>query len=63
MNQETGHRPLLIFVIPNQMLLWSGFRESSWYSPGYGVQMLVKRYLPGIHFFWTNICSRIMSRA
>lgn len=38
------------FVLPNQMLLWSGFREGSWYSPGYGVNMLVKRYLPGHHF-------------
>lgn len=41
---------LPIFAIPNQTLLWAGFREGSWYSPGYGVKMLVKRYLPGQHF-------------
>ncbi len=41
---------LPIFAIPTEMLLWSGFREGSWYSPGYGVNMLVKRYLPGQHF-------------
>ncbi len=41
---------LPVFAIPTQMLLWSGFREGSWYSPGYGVNMLVKRYLPGQRF-------------
>lgn len=40
---------LPIFAIPSQTLLWAGFREGSWYSPGYGVNMLVKRYLPGQH--------------
>ena len=41
---------LPVFAIPTQTLLWAGFREGSWYSPGYGVNMLVKRYLPGQYF-------------
>jgi hypothetical protein len=41
---------LPIFAIPSQMLAWAGFKEGSWYSPGYGVNMLVKRYIPG-HYF------------
>ncbi|MBI2820897.1 MAG: hypothetical protein HYX74_01610 [Acidobacteria bacterium] len=35
---------------PNQMLAMAGFLEGSWYSPGYGVQMLVRRYVPGAAF-------------
>jgi len=38
------------FAVPSQTLAWSGFYEGSWYSPGYGVRMLVKRYTPGIYF-------------
>ncbi len=41
---------LPIFTIPNQTLAWAGFHEGSWYSPGYGVRMLVKRYTPGLYF-------------
>jgi hypothetical protein len=39
-----------IFVIPNQMLLWGGFREGSWYSPGYGVRMMVMGFRSGLAF-------------
>ncbi len=38
------------FAIPNQMLEWTGFREGSWYSPGYGVRNMVMRYQPGLTF-------------
>jgi len=38
------------FVLPNQVLAFSGFSEGSWYSPGYGVRNLVKRYVPGAQF-------------
>jgi hypothetical protein len=41
---------LPVFAIPNQMLAFSGFQEGSWYSPGYGVRMLVRRYSPGLNF-------------
>jgi len=50
MKVQFNDQNLPVFAIPSQMLLWSGFREGSWYSPGYGVNMLVKRYLPGQHF-------------
>jgi len=41
---------LPVFAVPNSTLAFAGFVEGSWYSPGYGVNMLVKRYLPGQYF-------------
>lgn len=38
------------FALPNRVLAFSGFPEGSWYSPGYGVRNLVKRYAPGLQF-------------
>jgi len=38
------------FTEPNPMLAMGGFREGSWYSPGYGVQMLVRSYASGTAF-------------
>lgn len=38
------------FTLPNWTLEWVGIGEGQWYSPGYGVQMLVSRYLPGEEF-------------
>ncbi len=38
------------FTVPTQMLSWTGFVEGTWYSPGYGVNMYVSRYLPGEQF-------------
>jgi hypothetical protein len=43
---------------PNQMLAMTGFREGSWYSPGYGVRMLVRRYIPGPLFAREYVSSR-----
>lgn len=37
-------------VMANQMLSATGFREGGWYSPGYGLQQMVMRYLPGAEF-------------
>jgi hypothetical protein len=45
-----GDRTIPPFVEPNQMLAMAGIREGSPYSPGYGVQFLVQRYLPGAEF-------------
>jgi len=45
-----GDKDLPTFTEPNPMLQWSGFREGSLYSPGYGVTMLVKRYIAGPEF-------------
>ncbi len=38
------------FALPNPTLTFSGFPEGSWYSPGYGVRNLVRRYVPGRAF-------------
>ncbi|MBS1855241.1 MAG: hypothetical protein JST11_07735 [Acidobacteria bacterium] len=45
-----GDQDLPTFTEPNQMLAMTGFREGSWYSPGYGVRMMVRRYTPGTLF-------------
>ncbi|MFM8361733.1 MAG: hypothetical protein ACKOA4_03445 [Haliscomenobacter sp.] len=45
-----GDNELPYFTLPNAMLEWTGFREGSWYSPGYGNNMLVQRYYPGVNF-------------
>lgn len=38
------------FAVATQWLASVGFPEGSWYSPGYGVNMLVRRYLTGAEF-------------
>jgi len=38
------------FTEPNPTLQMAGFREGTWYSPGYGVQMFVRRYAAGRAF-------------
>jgi hypothetical protein len=45
-----GDADLPPFAIPSPMLFATGFREGSWYSPGYGVRMLVRRYQAGAAF-------------
>lgn len=45
-----GDKDLPYFTEPNAMLEWTGFREGSWYSPGYGNNMMVKQYTPGVDF-------------
>ena len=45
-----GDRNIPPFVEPDPMLAATGFREGSRYSPGYGVQFVVQRYLPGTEF-------------
>jgi len=45
-----GDAELPYFTEPTQILMMSGFREGSWYSPGYGVRFLVQRYIPGAAF-------------
>lgn len=39
-----------VFALPSPVLAMAGFVEGSWYSPGYDVRMMVKRYTPGVHF-------------
>ncbi len=38
------------FTVLTPTLATSGFYEGSWYSPGYGLNMMVRRYLPGVVF-------------
>ena len=45
-----GDAGLPTFTAPTQTLAMAGFHEGSWYSPGYGVNMMVRRYLPGVVF-------------
>jgi hypothetical protein len=51
-----GDVELPTFSIPTPMMLQLGFREGSPYSPGYGVTMIVMRYLPGEQFarYWVT---------
>lgn len=51
-----------VFVVPSPMLTMAGFREGSWYSPGYGVRMMVKRYTPGVHFINEYLNSQYRAR-
>jgi len=46
----SGDRDQTSYVLPTQTLAMSGFREGSRYSPGYGTQMIVMRYIPGVAF-------------
>ena len=45
-----GDAEIPSFTLPSPTLAMGGFREGSWYSPGYGVNMIVRRYLPGLAF-------------
>jgi len=51
-----------VFVVPSPLLTMGGFREGSWYSPGYGVRMMVKRYTPGVHFINEYLNSQYLPR-
>ncbi|MDD5543334.1 MAG: hypothetical protein PHX83_09175 [Acidobacteriia bacterium] len=54
-----GDKDIPPFTMPNQMLAFAGFREGSWYSPGYGVQMMVRRYQTGAEFVRSYVESKI----
>jgi hypothetical protein len=54
-----GDAQIPTFTEPNQVLMMSGFREGSWYSPGYGVNMLVRSYMPGSAFVKEYIGLRV----
>jgi hypothetical protein len=51
-----GDADLPAFTLPTALLAQGGFREGAWYSPGYGVNMQVLRYLGGEQFaaHWVN---------
>jgi hypothetical protein len=45
-----GDAQVPVHTVPNQMLEMTGFREGSWYSPGYGMRWLVRRFVDGPTF-------------
>jgi hypothetical protein len=45
-----GDSRIPTFAVPNPTLAFAGFTEGRWYSPGYGVQMLVRQFRPGTAF-------------
>jgi hypothetical protein len=47
------------FTLPTPMLEMTGFREGSWYSPGYGVNMMVRRYIPGTAFAKEYVMTKV----
>jgi hypothetical protein len=47
---QSGDPSFPFFEVPNQMLQMGGFREGSWYSPGYGVRLLVRSFVDGTTF-------------
>lgn len=53
-----GDAELPPFTEPTPMLAMTGFPEGSWYSPGYGVRMMVRRYMPGAAFAREYVVAR-----
>ena len=56
-----GDAELPPFTLPSQLLAMGGFPEGSWYSPGYGVRLMVKRYIPGTAFAQSYVTSKVAS--
>ncbi len=53
-----GDAQVPVHVVPNHTLAFSGFREGSWYSPGYGTRMLVRRFVDGASFAREYVAQR-----
>jgi hypothetical protein len=49
------------FVVPNLILQSIGFKEDSWYSPGQGVNLLVKPYMTGKQYAELYVLSEVAS--
>jgi len=58
-----GDSDIPTFTLPSQMLAMSGFVEGSWYSPGYGVNMLVKSYETGADFAREYVTNKVAKGA
>lgn len=54
-----GDAQVPVHVVPSQTLAFAGFREGTWYSPGYGARMLVRPFLDGVSFAREYVGSRI----
>jgi hypothetical protein len=58
---SAGDHELPTFTVPNPMLAATGFIEGRWYSPGYGVNMLVRSYLKGSEFAAAYVQRKFLS--
>lgn len=56
----SGDKEIPTFTVPSHTLAFAGFPEGSWYSPGYGVRMMVRRYLPGAQFAEQYVRDRVL---
>lgn len=56
---SSGDADIPTFTIPSQMLSMAGFHEGTWYSPGYGVNLFVRRYVAGSAFVQEYVTSKI----
>jgi hypothetical protein len=54
-----GDAEIPSFAVPNPTLEMTGFREGSWYSPGYGVNLMVRRYIPGTAFAREYVMAKV----
>jgi hypothetical protein len=58
----TGDTDLPTFIPPSQMLAAAGLYEGGWYSPGYNVNMLIRRYETGQQFARSYVTSTLQRR-
>jgi hypothetical protein len=56
---QIGDANLPPFIEPSPMLVSSGFPEGGWYSPGYGLRMMVRRFLPAPYFLNEYVRSKL----
>ena len=54
-----GDSQIPTFTEPTPDLQMAGFREGSWYSPGYGVNMMVRRYMSGSAFAREYVTTKV----
>ena len=54
-----GDASLPTFMVLNPTMQMGGYREGSWYTPGYGVQLMVRRYQTGLQFLTGYISERM----
>ena len=57
----SGDAEIPTFTLPSQTLAFAGFNEGAWYSPGYGVRMMVRRYLSGAQFAEQYVRDRVLT--
>lgn len=56
-----GDAQIPLFTEPSALLAQTGFPEGSWYSPGYGVKFMVRRYLTGTAFAQEYVATKVAS--